>query len=175
MHTLISQHLRTLIFQCQLHSGYSTAIYLQFKPISFSLSNSVHLLSVQDGRKKGKRRDEAGKHTTKKQGQESASLTDTRAESICPQTPDDLNVEPELMVVYTRLLHRKASLFIYLSMRFVFGFFFQFFRTPISSTIQPVKTLVNLNGTQWRTFVRNSETETFSELLFLYILLINNF
>ncbi|XP_030272513.1 MYCBP-associated protein isoform X2 [Sparus aurata] len=62
--------------------------------------------SLEDGRKKGKRRDEAGKHTTKKQVQESALLTDTLA--VCPQTPDDPNVEPELMVVYTRLLHRKV-------------------------------------------------------------------
>ncbi|XP_036971733.1 MYCBP-associated protein [Acanthopagrus latus] len=64
--------------------------------------------SLEDSRKKGKRRDEAGKHTMKKQGQEPASLTDTRAESARPQTPDDPNVEPGLMVIYTRLLHKKV-------------------------------------------------------------------
>ena len=61
----------------------------------------------------------------KKQGQEPASLTDTRAESARPQTPDDPNVEPGLMVIYTRLLHKKASLFVYLFMRFLFFQIFQ--------------------------------------------------
>ncbi|XP_041790122.1 MYCBP-associated protein [Chelmon rostratus] len=62
--------------------------------------------SVEDGRKKGKRRDEAGKRTREKRGKESASLTDTYPESVSQQPPDDQNVELEVM--NTRLLHKKV-------------------------------------------------------------------
>ncbi|GAA6220171.1 MYCBP-associated protein [Lates japonicus] len=63
--------------------------------------------SAEDSKKKGKRKEEVGKRTKEKQGKESASLTDTRPENINPQPPDDQNVEPEVMAIYTRLLHRK--------------------------------------------------------------------
>ncbi|XP_070834212.1 MYCBP-associated protein [Chaetodon trifascialis] len=64
--------------------------------------------SVEDSRKKGKRRDEAGKRTREKRGKESASLTDTHPESVSQQPPDDQNAEPDTMDIYTKLLHKKV-------------------------------------------------------------------
>ncbi|XP_076584343.1 MYCBP-associated protein isoform X2 [Chaetodon auriga] len=61
-----------------------------------------------ESRKKGKRRDEAGKRTREKRGKESASLTDTHPESVSQQPPDDQNVEADTMDIYTRLLHKKV-------------------------------------------------------------------
>lgn len=94
-----------------------TNIFLSFALSNFCLS-SMCPSCVQDGRKKGKRRDEVGKRTREKQGKESASLTDTPPESISQRPPDDQNVEPEVVDVYTRLLHRKASLLIIFPHRF---------------------------------------------------------
>lgn len=75
---------------------------------------SVCLLSVcpvQDSKKKGKRKEEVGKRTREKQGKELASLTDTSPDSsVSQQPPDDQNVELEVMDIYVRLLHNKASL-----------------------------------------------------------------
>ncbi|XP_042341488.1 MYCBP-associated protein isoform X2 [Plectropomus leopardus] len=64
--------------------------------------------SVEESKKRGKRREEVGKRTREKQGKESASLTDTSLDSISQQPPDDQSVEPELMDIFTRLLHRKV-------------------------------------------------------------------
>ncbi|XP_068585071.1 MYCBP-associated protein [Cebidichthys violaceus] len=59
--------------------------------------------SVQDSRKKGKRREEVGKRTRERQGKETVSLTDVPQDSVSPQPP---NVAVE--DVYTRLLHKKV-------------------------------------------------------------------
>ncbi|KAM9363623.1 MYCBP-associated protein [Symphorus nematophorus] len=64
--------------------------------------------SVEDNRKKGKRRDDAGKRSREKQGKESALLTGAHKESASQQPPIDQNVEPEVMDTYTRLLHKKV-------------------------------------------------------------------
>ncbi|XP_029291558.1 MYCBP-associated protein isoform X2 [Cottoperca gobio] len=66
--------------------------------------------SVQDSKKKGKRREveEVVKRTEEKQGKESPSLTDTPSEAVSQQPLDDQNVDPEAMDIYTRLLHRKV-------------------------------------------------------------------
>jgi len=60
---------------------------------------------VQDGKKKGRRREEVGKRTREKQDKETASLTDIPADAAGQQPP---NVELE--AVYTGVLHKKASL-----------------------------------------------------------------
>ncbi|XP_044046052.1 MYCBP-associated protein isoform X2 [Siniperca chuatsi] len=64
--------------------------------------------SVEDSKKKGKRRDEVGKRIREKQVKESASLTDTRPEIISQQPSDNQNVEPKVINIYTRLLHKKV-------------------------------------------------------------------
>ncbi|KAI3352910.1 hypothetical protein L3Q82_019481, partial [Scortum barcoo] len=64
--------------------------------------------SVEDSRKKGKRRDNVTKRTREKQGRESASLTEASAMSISQQRSDDEGAELEVMDIYTRLLHQKA-------------------------------------------------------------------
>ncbi|XP_040891242.1 MYCBP-associated protein [Toxotes jaculatrix] len=61
---------------------------------------------AEESKKKGKRRDEVGKRS--KQGKESATLSDTRPESISQEPPDDQNVKAEVTDIYTRLLHRKV-------------------------------------------------------------------
>lgn len=53
-----------------------------------------------------------------KQGKESVSLTDTPPERINQQPPDDQNVEPAVMNIYTKLLHKKANpsiIFLYMN------------------------------------------------------------
>ncbi|XP_029380169.1 MYCBP-associated protein [Echeneis naucrates] len=59
--------------------------------------------TVEDNKKRGKRRDEVGKHIKEKekQGKEHASVTDNHPDSINQQPPDVMNT-------YTRLLHRKV-------------------------------------------------------------------
>ncbi|XP_026158941.1 MYCBP-associated protein isoform X2 [Mastacembelus armatus] len=70
--------------------------------------------SVEESKKKGKKRDEMGKGKAKeKQGKESVSLTDAHPESnqsavINQPPPDDQNVAPEVMNIYRRFLHRKV-------------------------------------------------------------------
>uniref|UniRef100_A0A3B4TFH6 Mycbp associated protein n=1 Tax=Seriola dumerili TaxID=41447 RepID=A0A3B4TFH6_SERDU len=63
--------------------------------------------SVEENKKKGKRKDEVGKRIMEKekQGNEPASLTDTHPESINQQPSD---VELEAMNTYTKLLHQKV-------------------------------------------------------------------
>ncbi|XP_034544963.1 MYCBP-associated protein [Notolabrus celidotus] len=59
--------------------------------------------------KKGKRRDEVGKRSRGKKGNESPSLTGTQTENVSQQTPEaEPTEEPEVMEIYTRLLHRKV-------------------------------------------------------------------
>ncbi|XP_027139333.1 MYCBP-associated protein [Larimichthys crocea] len=62
--------------------------------------------SVEDTRKKSKRRDEAGRLSREKPGRRSAS-TDLHSDSVS-RHPDALTVEPEVMDKYTRLLHKKV-------------------------------------------------------------------
>ncbi|XP_070776313.1 MYCBP-associated protein [Enoplosus armatus] len=73
----------------------------RFKGDNKGESKSATTEKVEDSKKKGKRRDEVGKHTREK-------LTDTHPESVGQQPPDDQNVEPELVDIYTRLLHKKV-------------------------------------------------------------------
>ncbi|KAL7404939.1 hypothetical protein ABVT39_021329 [Epinephelus coioides] len=64
--------------------------------------------SVEVSKKKGKRREEVGKRTREKQGKDSASLIDIPSDSISQQPPDGQGVGPEVMDIYTRLLHVKV-------------------------------------------------------------------
>ncbi|XP_074485199.1 MYCBP-associated protein isoform X1 [Sebastes fasciatus] len=66
--------------------------------------------SVEDSKKKGKRREEIGKRTKEKQGKESALLTDIPPDTVSQQPPDKKieKVESEVMDTYTRLLHKKV-------------------------------------------------------------------
>ncbi|XP_077936561.1 MYCBP-associated protein-like isoform X2 [Gasterosteus aculeatus] len=59
--------------------------------------------SVEDSEKKGDRKKEAGERPQKKQGKETASLTDILPDNVSQQPPD-----VELMDVYTRQLHKKV-------------------------------------------------------------------
>ncbi|XP_058468536.1 MYCBP-associated protein-like [Solea solea] len=62
--------------------------------------------SVEDSKKKGKKKEEVGKRTKEKQGRVPSSLTDP--ESIGQHLYDDPNEEPEVSDIYTRLLHKKV-------------------------------------------------------------------
>lgn len=127
----------------------------------FLPSNCVCSSCVQDGRKKGKRRDEAGKRTREKRGKESASLTDTYPESVSQQPPDDQNVELEVM--NTRLLHKKAShliIFPYMLYFFILKGTPPILHTKVSllvmrSTSQPVKTVVTYLLRFWENNIDN--------------------
>nr|XP_046262833.1 MYCBP-associated protein isoform X2 [Scatophagus argus] len=66
--------------------------------------------SMEDARKKGKRRDEAGKRTREKQGQESTSLTDTRPEGISQRPPEDQSVELEVYALLEELVDSLCDL-----------------------------------------------------------------
>lgn len=79
--------------------------------VSLCLS-SIYPSCVQDSRKKGKRGDDAGKCTRGKRGLESASLTDTNPENVSQQTSDGQDVEQKVISMCTRLLHKKASIFV---------------------------------------------------------------
>lgn len=69
---------------------------------------SVFYLSVlQDSKKKGRRREDVGKRSREKLGKETTSLTDVPQGSVSPQPPSVVAED-----VYTRLLHKKASLLI---------------------------------------------------------------
>nr|XP_020474102.1 uncharacterized protein LOC109970698 [Monopterus albus] len=68
--------------------------------------------SVEESKKKGKKRDELGKGKTRgRPGKESVPLTEAylvSTSTVSGQQPLDQNVKPEVMNIYTRLLHRKV-------------------------------------------------------------------
>ncbi|KAF3687365.1 Epsin-2 EPS-15-interacting protein 2 Intersectin-EH-binding protein 2 [Channa argus] len=68
--------------------------------------------SVEESKKKGKKKEDVGKGKAKeRQGKESASLSDTHPDLIIQQSPKDQNLEPAVINIYTRLLHKKAKRF----------------------------------------------------------------
>ena len=60
-----------------------------------------------------------GKHIKEKQGKEYGSLNSSHPESTSQQTPEEQNVEMELMNIYRRLLHKKVSTYVILSIKFL--------------------------------------------------------
>ncbi|KAK2919251.1 hypothetical protein Q8A73_003622 [Channa argus] len=65
--------------------------------------------SVEESKKKGKKKEDVGKGKAKeRQGKESASLSDTHPDLIIQQSPKDQNLEPAVINIYTRLLHKKV-------------------------------------------------------------------
>uniref|UniRef100_A0A3Q1H7C0 Mycbp associated protein n=1 Tax=Acanthochromis polyacanthus TaxID=80966 RepID=A0A3Q1H7C0_9TELE len=64
--------------------------------------------ALTDKSTEGKRRDEVGKASREKLGKKSASLTDTHSQRIIEQPPDIQSEDPEVTLIYTRLLHRKV-------------------------------------------------------------------
>ncbi|XP_049427250.1 MYCBP-associated protein isoform X3 [Epinephelus fuscoguttatus] len=75
---------------------------------SATTEKSVEVRGRKESKKKGKRREEVGKRTREKQGKDSASLIDIPSDSISQQPPDGQGVGPEVMDIYTRLLHVKV-------------------------------------------------------------------
>ncbi|XP_072240547.1 MYCBP-associated protein [Leuresthes tenuis] len=64
--------------------------------------------SLEESKKRGKRKDDTGKHSKEKLGKESPSLTDTCSESIIQWPSDDQSVDSERIHFYTRILHKKV-------------------------------------------------------------------
>ncbi|XP_041838293.1 MYCBP-associated protein isoform X2 [Melanotaenia boesemani] len=61
---------------------------------------------VEESKKTGKRKDDVGRHARGKHGKGSASFISS--ESIMQRPPDDQNVDPEIIHIYTQILHKKV-------------------------------------------------------------------
>ncbi|XP_037546426.1 MYCBP-associated protein [Nematolebias whitei] len=64
--------------------------------------------SAEEIKRKGKRKEDAGRHSREWRRKGSASLVEMNSESISPQSPDDQSVDPEMMQIYTKTLHKKV-------------------------------------------------------------------
>ncbi|XP_017291880.1 MYCBP-associated protein [Kryptolebias marmoratus] len=64
--------------------------------------------SAEEIKRRGKRKDDAGRRSREWNRKGSASLTEISLETIVPQPPDDQSVDPELTRIYTKTLHKKV-------------------------------------------------------------------